>query len=147
MRIPSMLRRRVAFAALVLCGLPLADVRAVTPVGTAESPVEPARRRLPHLKLKRAFPAPDSTVSTAPESIRLWFSEDADLIATRITVAAANGVTIGMRKPVRAPGRDMPITAAFTAPLAPGRYTVTWKTMSKDGHVVNGAYDFVFAAR
>ena len=102
---------------------------------------------LPHLKLKRASPAPDTTLAVAPSDIRLWFSEDADLVATRITVTASNGVRIAMGKPARAPGRDMPITASFSAPLTPGRYTVAWKTMSKDGHVVSGSYAFTFATR
>lgn len=108
---------------------------------------DPAAPNLPHLKLTRAFPAPDTTVTAAPEGIRLWFSEEADLVATRITVTATNGVRIPLGKPARAPGRDMPIAAGFTTPLAPGRYTVAWKTMSKDGHVVSGTYAFTFATR
>lgn len=101
---------------------------------------------LPHLKLKRAAPSPDTTVTTAPEAIQLWFSEPADLVATRVTVKASNGVAVALRKPVQLPGRDAPIMAAFTTPPAPGRYTVTWKTMSKDGHVVSGQYDFTIGA-
>lgn len=102
---------------------------------------------IPHLKLTRALPSPDTTVTSPPENVRLWFSEQADLVATRISVTASNGVAVPMGKPARLPGRDMPITAAFTGPVAPGRYTVTWKTMSKDGHVVNGTYAFTYVAR
>ena len=37
---------------------------------------------------------------------------------------------------------DEPVVAKFSAPLADGKYTVTWKAMSKDGHVVNGVSAF-----
>lgn len=101
---------------------------------------------LPHLKLTRAFPAADTTLTSSPDAVRLWFSEPADLVATRVTVAASNGVAVPVGKPARLPGRDMPITVQFSTPLSPGRYTVTWKTMSKDGHVVSGRYAFTLTA-
>ena len=101
---------------------------------------------LPHLKLTRAFPAADTTLTSSPDAVRLWFSESADLVATRISVAASNGVPVPVGKPARLPGRDMPITAAISTTLALGKYTVSWKTMSKDGHVVSGRYGFTLTS-
>lgn len=134
----SPLRRAASLAAVLVCAAITSVI--VMPSSTA------AAIALPHLKLTRAAPAPDTTLTTSPDAIRLWFSEPADLIATRITVAAANGVAIPLGKPARLPGRDTPITAAIRAPLQAGRYTVTWKTMSKDGHVVSGTYGFTLTA-
>ncbi len=42
----------------------------------------------------------------------------------------------------RAEAKDAPLSAAISKPLAAGAYKVTWKAMSKDGHVVNGTIDF-----
>ncbi|WP_396203213.1 copper resistance protein CopC [Gemmatimonas sp.] len=98
--------------------------------------------RLPHLKLKRSFPAKDTVLTTSPDAIRLWLTEKADLPATRITLATASGAAVTVDKPTRAAGADAPIEAKVTQPLAAGRYLVTWKTMSKDGHVVNGTFGF-----
>lgn len=97
---------------------------------------------LPHLKLKRSFPAKDTVLTTSPDAIRLWLTEKADLPATRITLATANGAAVRVDKPTRAAGADAPIEAKVPQPLAAGRYLVTWKTMSKDGHVVNGTFGF-----
>ena len=44
--------------------------------------------------------------------------------------------------PTRTADKGAPAVAMFTSPLTAGRYTVTWKAMSKDGHVVNGTIAF-----
>ena len=102
----------------------------------------PTMVTLPHLKLKRSFPSADTVLTSAPDAIRLWLSEPPSVAATRITVTAANGTALAMAKPTRTDAADAPLVASFTTPPAEGRYTVTWKTMSKDGHVVNGTFHF-----
>lgn len=98
--------------------------------------------RLPHLKLKASFPAKDAVLTTSPDAVRLWLSEPADVPATRITVTSAQNAVIATAKPTRGTAADAPLEAKFTTPPAAGRYTVTWKAMSKDGHVVNGTFGF-----
>lgn len=98
--------------------------------------------RLPHLKLKRSFPAKDTVLTSSPDAVRLWLTERSELPATKITVTTDAKAPVATDKVTRAAGADAPIEAKFTAPLAAGRYTVTWKTMSKDGHVVNGTFGF-----
>ena len=116
-------------------------------VALAVLPAVSGAMRLPHLKLKRSFPAKDTVLTSSPDAVRLWLTERSELPATKITVTTDGKAPVATDKVTRAAGADAPIEAKFTAPLAAGRYTVTWKTMSKDGHVVNGAYDFVLAAR
>ena len=98
--------------------------------------------RVPHLKLKRSFPAKDTVLTSSPDAVRLWLSEPAELPATKIAVANEAKAVIALGKVTRAAGADAPIEARFSTPLGAGRYTVTWKTMSKDGHVVNGTFAF-----
>jgi methionine-rich copper-binding protein CopC len=98
--------------------------------------------RLPHLKLKHAFPAPDTTLTTSPDAVRLWLSEPADLPATKVAVADAGGAPVAVARLTRGAQRDDPVVAKFVTPPTDGKYTVTWKAMSKDGHVVDGKYAF-----
>ncbi len=101
-----------------------------------------AATRLPHLKLKRSFPAKDTVLTTSPDAVRLWLTEPAELPATKIAVTTDANAPVAVEKATRAAGADAPIEAKFAKPLGAGRYTVTWKTMSKDGHVVNGTFGF-----
>jgi methionine-rich copper-binding protein CopC len=122
-----MIRSRMLLPAIVLA--------VVTPaMGSAA--------RLPHLKLKRSFPAKDTVLTSSPDAVRLWLSEPAELPATKITVTSDAKAPVAVANATRAAGADAPIEARFAKPLTAGRYTVTWKTMSKDGHVVSGTFAF-----
>ena len=106
------------------------------------APVAATAAKLPHLKLKQSFPAKDTVLAKSPDAVRLWLTEKADLPATKITVTTDAKAPVPMAKPARGTEADAPIEARFTQPLAAGRYTVAWKTMSKDGHVVSGTFSF-----
>lgn len=134
----SALCRRLAVAALVV--LPVAVP--FLPMQAAPMHAVPLRvMPLPHLHLKRSSPAADTTLTSAPDAIRLWFTEAPDLAVTRITVTSG-AKAIPTAKPTRATAADAPVVASFVAPPSAGLYTVAWKTMSKDGHVVQGTFAF-----
>jgi hypothetical protein len=121
------------------------SVRALLPavlLGAMALPMVATAGRLPHLKLVRSFPAKDTVLTSAPDAVRLWMSERADLVGTKVEVAGADGVILPTAKPTREAAKDAPIVARFTQPVGAGRYTVAWKTMSRDGHVVNGTFAF-----
>lgn len=105
-------------------------------------PLVAGAARLPHLKLKRAFPTPDTTLTSSPDAVRLWLSEPADLPATKVSVTDAAGAPVGVAKLTRGVQREDPVVASFVAPPKDGKYSVTWKAMSKDGHVVDGKFAF-----
>lgn len=111
-------------------------------VATAVMAPMASAARLPHLKLKQSFPAKDAVLATSPDAVRLWLTEKADLPATKISVTDDTKGVIAVAKPARGDAADAPIEAKFSQPLAAGRYTVSWKTMSKDGHVVSGTFGF-----
>ncbi len=97
---------------------------------------------LPHLKLNSSFPASDTTLTKAPDAVRLWFSEPADLPTFRVTVQSKDGTAIKTAAPTRGGAANAPLVASFASPPGNGSYTVTWKAMSSDGHVVNGSFNF-----
>lgn len=98
--------------------------------------------RLPHLRLKASFPGKDTTLTSSPDAVKLWLSEPADLPATKISVTDANGAAVPVAKLTRGAKAEDPVVGAFTTPPGNGKYLVTWKAMSKDGHVVDGKFSF-----
>jgi copper transport protein len=105
------------------------------------------RAAFAHAHLVKSAPAANSHLSIAPTQLQLWFSEVAEATMTTVTVSTANGerVSIG---PVSADSQNpLMLSTPFTAALAPGTYTVTWRTVAKDdGHPSNGTFSFVVDA-
>ena len=100
-----------------------------------------------HLKLVKSSPTADTVLAKAPTVIRLWLSEPAELLATRIALKTAAGVAVKTSAVTRAVTKAAPLEAKIATPLANGAYSVTWKAMSKDGHVVNGTFAFTVGAK
>ncbi len=95
-----------------------------------------------HLRLVRSAPMADSMVATSPAAISLWMSEPTDAAISKISLASADGKAVPLGAITRAAAADAPLVAKVPSTLANGAYTVTWKAMSKDGHVVDGAFKF-----
>ncbi len=96
-----------------------------------------------HLKLDKSDPKADSVLTASPKTMTLWFSQAVELPVTKITLADAAKKEIATKALVNAV--DGAVVAAIDTPLAAGAYTVTWRTMAKDGHVIKG--DFVFSVK
>jgi methionine-rich copper-binding protein CopC len=129
--------RRLALAAVVATAVVASAVVAVAVPLSASR----ADARL-HLRLKAAFPAKDTTLTSAPDAVRLWLSEPADLAATKIEVRNVSGAVVPTAALTRGEPRDAPVVALFTTPPGNGRYVIDWRAMSKDGHVVKGTHAF-----
>jgi methionine-rich copper-binding protein CopC len=92
-----------------------------------------------HLHLLRSAPAADSTVA-APAEVKLWFTEAPELAVTTVRLARANGTPV--RLSALHSERNNAVSAHVTGTLAPGRYNITWRTMSHDGHPMRGTIPF-----
>jgi methionine-rich copper-binding protein CopC len=95
-----------------------------------------------HLKLVRSEPAADSTVRTPPTTVKLWFSQRPELAVTRVVLTGATGAERVLAPLARGAAKDAPIEAPVGIALAAGPYTVTWRTMARDGHVLTGRFRF-----
>lgn len=101
---------------------------------------------LPHLKLKASFPAADTTLAQAPKQIELWFSEAPEMPVSKIRLATAAGAEVTVGALARGTDANSPsLVVPITGKMAAGKYTVTWRAGSKDGHPVNGSYGFTVA--
>lgn len=103
-----------------------------------------AERR--HLRLARSEPMADSTV-TQVAAVRLWFSQPVELGVTSIRLSGEGDRAVPLAALTKA-SRDVatPVVAGIPGTLEPGRYVVTWRTMSRDGHAVSGTFAFTLAA-
>ncbi len=110
---------------------------AAVAVATAAAPGS----TLQHNRLVKAAPGVDSTVTTSPARIRLWFKEPPEVSVSSIKLADAEDKPV-VTGAVAATDDRLSIAASVAAPLAPGRYTVTWKTAGTDGHVIRGSFGF-----
>ena len=94
-----------------------------------------------HFALSRSEPEADAIVTSAHE-LRLWFTEVAQegSVGIRLLTADSTVVETSQATPDRADGRIYSV--AVTNPLGGGRYTVAWRGIGTDGHVVTGSYSF-----
>ena len=89
-----------------------------------------------HAHLEEASPANNSVLAAAPAALTLRFSE-----AVRLTALWIAKNDEPQRKLAAPPASQMQSTVALP-PLAPGRYTLSWRALSADGHVVPGQIHF-----
>jgi methionine-rich copper-binding protein CopC len=94
-----------------------------------------------HAHLQKASPADNSVITAAPSNLVLNFSETA-----RLTV-----LSIQKDKEPKQDLKPLPTTAARQIavplpPLTPGTYSVSWRAVSDDGHVMPGSLHFTLAA-
>jgi len=96
-----------------------------------------------HMKLEKATPAPDSTVSAPLKTIQMWFSEAPDPTVSKIEVVGPEG-------PVKATGlhaMEKSLMVTIDGPTPAGTYKVNWQSAGDDGHVQKGEFKFTVAAR
>ncbi len=118
-----MIRRRVAMAALSI-GLLL------VPGPT-----------LAHSLLVRSQPERRATVTRPPEEVRLWFSERIEPAYARVSVWDAGGKQVDAGD-AAVDQADATTLAVRTPGLRAGRYTVRYRVLSVDGHIVESSFDF-----
>ncbi|MGQ0537952.1 MAG: copper resistance CopC family protein [Gemmatimonadaceae bacterium] len=100
-----------------------------------------------HLALVKSEPANAATLAHSPASIRLHFSQRPNLKLTRITLIGPAGDTLKTGTPVAIKSDDKQVCATIGAALPAGKYSVSWRTLSRDGHAVAGSFSFSVTER
>jgi len=94
-----------------------------------------------HASLVKAEPARRAVLSISPKQIRLWFNEEIEADYASLTVLNESKQTVTDNKPLVHP--DDPKSIYLELPeLVPGKYTVKFRVLSVDGHVVDADYMF-----
>lgn len=94
---------------------------------------------LAHMKATKMEPAADSTVTSSPARIQVWFTQAPDAKVSRLELAGPAG-------PVKLTGLqatgEKSLVATVDGALSNGRYTAHWQSAGDDGHVLKGQYGF-----
>ena len=90
-----------------------------------------------HAHLQQATPADGSVLNAPPAELALHFSEAAQL--TTLTIAKDGGAP---QKVTPLPKNSQAKIVVALPPLGPGRYVVSWRVLSADGHVMPGQIHF-----
>lgn len=98
-----------------------------------------------HMKLIKSEPLANDKLATSPTQVKLWFTQRPELTVTSIKVKSGTGAS-AVERALAPLSRDAAATSPITAPvgaaLASGHYEVVWRTMARDGHVLNGVIPF-----
>ena len=120
------LNKRVGAAVLTLVAA------ALLTTGTAQA----------HSDLEASTPKANSRVETSPTSVSLTFNEDIGAKGNGVVVTNAAGDRFDTGAIVIDGSNAKQSIKKLTAP---GRYTVRYRVVSADGHVVSSKYSFAFA--
>lgn len=96
---------------------------------------------LAHTAVRETSITDNATLSAAPENFTVTFSAATGLANVTLTNAAGREIAIDYTPPHA-------MATTFTIPLptlSPGAYTISWRTMAHDGHVMPGVIHFTVA--
>ncbi|MBI5615508.1 MAG: copper resistance protein CopC [Gammaproteobacteria bacterium] len=94
-----------------------------------------------HAKLVRAKPAAEAELGASPKAVTLWFNETPEADFSNVKVLDAAGQVMAEGAPV--PTKDQKaLELTLSATLPPGRYTVRYRVIAVDGHVLEGSFTF-----
>ncbi|GAA2326085.1 copper resistance CopC family protein [Dactylosporangium salmoneum] len=102
----------------------------------------PAPPAFAHSTLLKTDPADGATVSAPPAAITLTFNENIKQQFSTIVVTGADGASYSDGAPHAV---DKTLTQAVK-PLPTGAVKVAWRTVSADGHPIEGRFAFTNAA-
>jgi methionine-rich copper-binding protein CopC len=92
-----------------------------------------------HTKLEKSDPADGATLTTSPKWVQLFFNEKPDLKVSKVELTGPSGkVELGAAHSMA----DKDIMSTIDRTLDSGKYTVSWQTAGKDGHVIKGSFSF-----
>jgi methionine-rich copper-binding protein CopC len=95
-----------------------------------------------HAHLQKSTPDEGSVITTSPSNLLLNFSEAARLTALSIQKGGESPQNL---KPSPATAAQRQISVPLP-PLTPGVYSVSWRVVSDDGHMMSGTLHFTLVA-
>jgi methionine-rich copper-binding protein CopC len=98
-----------------------------------------------HAALVKAAPAARAVVDT-PHRVDLWFNERLEAAYSSVSVWDAGGTRVD-RQDVLVGADDPKRLSVGVAPLRPGSYTVRYRVLSVDGHVIESSFTFTVRTR
>ena len=101
---------------------------------------------LAHAVLVKSVPAQRAVLVESPPRVELWFNERLEPAYSKAAVTNEAGARVDLRD-VAVSGEDARRLGVSLPPLAPGRYTVNFRVLSVDGHIVESTLTFTVTGR
>lgn len=98
-----------------------------------------------HARLVRAKPAAEAELGAAPKAITLWFNEQPEADFSSVKVMDAHGTVVvegALARTQEPNGLELAVPKALPA----GTYTVRYRVLSVDGHVIEDSFTFRIGA-
>jgi methionine-rich copper-binding protein CopC len=99
-----------------------------------------------HAELVKSVPSRRSTSTASPPRVRLSFNERVEAKFSRVSVWDAKGAQVDL-KDVEVDAEDPKQLTVGLPALGPGTYTVRFRVLSVDGHVVESQFPFTIRKR
>lgn len=99
-----------------------------------------------HAYLVRSAPAARAVVSRSPERVQLWFNERLEPAYSRVSVWNREAERVDAGDVEVAPPERTRLSVGVP-PLPAGTYTVKYRVLSVDGHVVEAEFAFTVRGR
>lgn len=94
-----------------------------------------------HASLVKSAPARRAVVDTPPARVQLWFNERLEPAFSRLSVWDARKTQVDLKDVQVAPDDPKQLSVGIPA-LGAGTYTVRFRVLSVDGHVVESEFPF-----
>jgi|SRR5687768_17410667 len=101
---------------------------------------------LAHAMLTKAEPPRRAQLVQPPAQVRLWFNEEVEKDYASVAVLDAAKASVTETKPEIDP-KDPKAIVLPLPELSAGKYTVKFRVLSVDGHVVDSSYDFTVKSK
>ncbi len=98
----------------------------------------------PHFGLSKSMPAADTSVDS-PEQIQLWFTQAPEEGSVTIRLIDAGGDLVETGDVERDAEDGKLMSVSVDGALSAGAYTVAWRGIGDDGHVVSSDFTFSVA--
>ena len=119
---------------------------AVTALFAVVALIAPLDSEVPHFALTGSAPAAGSTVASVDE-IRLTFSQVPQANSVSVRLVTAGGDLVETSALESDPSDGTIVFVGVDTHLDNGTYTVAWRGIGDDGHVVSGDFAFTLAAQ
>lgn len=95
-----------------------------------------------HAGLVKSEPGRRAVLTAPPKQVRLCFNEKVEAKFSAVSMTAKNGAAVSMGVPTTDSADPNCLVTPITAPLASGSFTVKYKVLSVDGHIVDYGFEF-----
>ncbi|WP_244071407.1 copper resistance CopC family protein [Nitrosomonas sp. PY1] len=94
-----------------------------------------------HAALVKSDPPRRATLSASPKQIQLWFNEKIEGAYASVVLLDSNKKALTENNPEVV--ADDPKSLVLSIPeIGTGKYTIQYRVMSVDGHVIESSFDF-----